>query len=224
MAVRVSEIYFAQFCENLGFSTVKIPRTHRRTADFVVTTSTTRIIAEVKELSGGPSAVASLEEFAFNRRISLSSTPGKIAANFIKDASIQVAASAVNQPTLIVLYSNISRENLPAIIPDEHVGADDIDAAFYGKLTVFVQTGRKSVNASCYNVPENGESLASKHRHISAVAVLSSYTNKNMSIYHNLYAKAPLEPGTFSGKGICHYFKAPSQGMLQRGWRREPHH
>ncbi len=221
MTQRVSEIHFAQLCQDLGFSLAKIPRTNRRTADFVITTGTTRIIAEIKEISGGTSAIAALEEIALNRSISLSSKPGKQAANFIKDASGQIASSARNEPTLVVLYSNISRPNLPAIMYDEHVGSDDIDAAMYGALTVFVQPGRTSFNGPCYNIPINGESLASRHRHISAIAVLSSYTNKNLAIYHNLYARVPLECTAFHGHGISHYFKAPSEGKLIRGWRKE---
>ncbi len=218
MTDRISEKHFADFCRGLGFVINKIKRTNQPTADFEVRTPEISLIAEVKELTGGANAVALLEKFAEERSISLSSKPGRLAETQIKNASIQVASSAHSQPAIVVLYSNISREKLPAIMPDEHVSHEDIDAAMYGDLTVYVSLGRQSNGGPCYNIPKNGESLASRHRHISAIAVLSSFTNKHLNIYHNRYAKSPLRITSFRGPGVRHYFKDEKGEKQLAGW------
>ena len=218
MTDRISEKHFADFCRGLGFVVKKIQRTHQPTADFEVRTPEITVIAEVKELTGGANALALLEKFAEERSISVSSKPGRLATSQIKNASIQVASSAHNQPAIVVLYSNISRENLPAIMPDEHVSHEDIDAAMYGDLSVYVALGRHSIGGPCYNVPKSGESLAARHRHISAIAVLSGFTNKHLNIYHNRYAKLPLPMTSFCGSGIRHYFKEERGEKQLAGW------
>ena len=220
MSEPISEKHFASFCKGLGYFVEKIPCSNQRTADFRVITPTISIIAEVKELNGGDKAVAVLQKFAEERSISLSSVPGKLATNHIKNASGQISASGKDLPALVVLYSNISREGLPAIMPDEHVSPDDIDAAMYGPLTMFVKLGQHSTGGNCYNAPPNGQPLASAHRHIAAVAVLSSYTQKHLAVYHNLFAKTPLPPASFAGPGIQHYFKIPCEGHQLAGWQR----
>ncbi|MEN6375864.1 MAG: hypothetical protein ABFD75_13945 [Smithella sp.] len=108
MAKTASEIYFENFCADLGIRLTRIPETNSKTPDYEFTIDGQLIVVEVKEIISNKEeqeSVRVLNERGYGNVIS--STPGDRVRKKISESSPQIRAQAKGKyPSLLVLFDH----------------------------------------------------------------------------------------------------------------------
>jgi hypothetical protein len=224
MQSTISEDLFVNLCDSLGLVTAKIPESHTKTPDFVVTSALGEFYAEIKELRPNEEERRLLEQFRDTRWVTVAAKLGHRASGMIEEAKYQLRAFKHHGlPGLIVLYDNITLNDGTNLGPRGPLSPDHITAAMFGKWVVDFLFNKAT-----------GELVDRKHRcgpnenfnedmktYVSGVMVLSNYFGPlKAAIYHNPYATSPLPVTIFKGDN-CFNMRVPiERAKCPQSWVR----
>lgn len=185
-SITESEALFETFCQQHHVRYRRIKTSIKPTPDYDIFLKRRKIIVEVKQINPNDEEEKKIKEFTKSNGVTIKSTLGKRVRGKIIDAQRKFRVRMRNRyPSILVLYNNVKLY--------KHTAPMDIFAGMYGKL--------------CFTVWPNGPigdmelgpdrtMTNATNRSISAVGVLKKGCNgrPSLTLYHNVYARVPLDP------------------------------
>ncbi|MYA80735.1 MAG: hypothetical protein F4X39_09470 [Acidobacteriia bacterium] len=184
----VSELLFEDYCKRVGIHCERIQEEHGRTPDYELVIDGQTIIAEVKE-------------FTKNRD---DTDPGAGVRKKIQDSSPQIKArTAGRYPGMLVLYDN--GRIVPNFLPNH------IMTAMYGQMVLDIAIPR-DISIKPYIT---GARLGPKKKMtedtntsisaIGALVVTEPGLILKLHVYHNRFARVPIDPKLLARRGILQH-------------------
>lgn len=212
-----SELLWEQFCRDVGLPLVPIPTeapAARRTPDYELALRELRVVVEVKqinpnkkELKAEQARTTSGELPTFEDNI-----PGSRLRGKISQAARQLRARCKHeQPGLVVVYNNVSFHR---VFTSEH----NILAALYGQLAISLTIPRTGQIISEPRLTGNRSFVPNQNTVVSALAILSQQQPTELAIYHNNFAKVPIDPDLFRIARVQQYRHYPTEPGARPGW------
>jgi len=209
-----SETVFERVCQNAGYYIEKLALRDRErvpTADFIVSTSNFRLVAEVEELRPNEEDLRQIDSIRRGKMTPYGSTIGARPRQHIRRAARQLKSySAHGIPLLVVLYDNVRVGDIRVAYPTFYLQPHDIDAAMYGDRTAFISAATCAPTGPDRNGGRR-TCTANEKKYISAVAVISDHDDATVIFYHNQFADVPLTPPAFRGSNFFHLQKVPDE-------------
>lgn len=210
-----SEKIFEDFCitHKINYERISTSsKTGEQRPDYKVQAKTGRpIYIEIKQFDPNPLERAVLKAGKLTGRFDFPSSKigGRIRSAIHKAAPQLKALSGGNYPAIIVIYNNVpfrlSHTNPYAVLTAMR-GFDRIsmiipDKASKNLITGTVQTG------------SNKKFTAKDNTSVSSVAILFKNNSQDimLNIYHNRFAKVPLQPDELYGEYIFHFQMAEDE-------------
>lgn len=193
----LSENLFAEFCRRAQIRCERIPTEAGRTPDYDIFLGDLRVVTEVKEVAPTPRGPTGVYGF----------TIGKAIRHDLKKAGPQIKARAQDRaPGMVVLFEEQWQQ----------VGAAPIRHAMYGAHTVDLSVSADRSRSPSFVGQRLGGQRQTTERHntsISAVAHLDREGADGLTliVYHNRYARLPIEHERFARYGI-RQFELPEVG------------
>ena len=211
-----SEQLFEAFCEQIAVEWKRIPESNERRPDYEIYANGTRIIAEIKQIDPNE------EEKGLEQRqhkgdvIVFGATPGERLRRALRAANPQLKQLSCGKlPALLIVYNNS-----PCSL---HTDPYSVMTAMRG-LDVIPVSVPKDKSAS----PTFGDPLSGRERGmrpdanttVSAIAVLRAVSPEyyHLDIYHNQFAKTPLDGGLLRHPSIRHFSIPPDTSNSLSGW------
>ena len=216
----ISEELFERFCITNNIEYQKIPEESQkgdRTPDYQISSNKVDIIVEVKQFDPTKEEqklIKQLEERRWTDAQDIS--PGKRARAKIDSAMGQLKkGSQGRKPTMLVLYNNV-------FITKQHSEPYAIKTALYGFEAVDISVPNdNSLSPYISNKRFGSKRRVTENQNtsLSAVAVLINRGDKlYLQIFHNKFAKNPLDPKLMNCPTIKHYYlEEKTEGEFQ-GW------
>lgn len=211
-----SELLLEQFCQDVGLLLVPIPteaHAGRRTPDYELALGESRVVVEVKQIDPNKEEVkADRAHAASGEQLAFQNTPGSRLRGKISQAAKQLRTRCKHeQPGLVVVYNNVWFR--PVLTSDHNVLA-----AMYGRLAI-----RLSVPPTGPTISEprlgGDRSLDPKtNTVVSALGILSQQQPTELAIYHNEFARAPIDPALFQVARVRQYRRYHAQPGTLPGW------
>lgn len=210
-----SEIIFEQFCATHGITYERIPTKAERTPDYEITVGEQRIVAEIKQIDPNPNERIEMEQFAKNGWVvGGRGAPGDRMRNVIHDANGQLKQlSKEVLPSILIVYDNVPIAS--------HTAPYCILVAMYGLQQLNLQVPRdKTQTVRLVGVSFGGKRKMTikTNTSTSAVAVIHNRDNGEytLDIYHNVFARVPLDYAMFDGLPVRQYtLQDPGNGEFQ---------
>jgi len=214
----ISEELFEKFCKENKIEFQKIPEESEegnRTPDYCISSNQINIIVEVKQFDPTKEEkklIKQLKERHWTDAQNVS--PGKRTRSKIDSAMGQLKKkSQGTMPTILVLFNNV-------FITKQHCEPYAIKTALYGFETVDLAVpDDQSISPFITNkrFGSNRRVTHDQNTSLSAVAVLINSNNKlYLQIFHNMFAKKPLNPKLLNGPTINHYkLEKKTEGEFQ---------
>jgi hypothetical protein len=198
-----SEELFERFCAERKLSFHKIPESKTKSPDYYLEVGGKMIVAEVKQIDANKEesrVLAMPAEDWGQGEIYHWDIPGERIRNKITSAMPQFKNLSKGQyATLLVVYDNI---NVWPELIDEYA----IRVALYGIETALISSeaapeGGAKILARWYGMRK--KATAHHNTTLSAIAVISEAESSGlMNVYHNWYARIPLERELFLLSGV----------------------
>ena len=205
-----SETIFERICRNAGYQIVRPSLRDRErvpTADFVVSTSAFRLVAEVEELRPNKGDIRQIDSIRRGETTAYGCTIGARPRQHIRRAARQLKPySAEGISLLVVLYDNVRVGDIRIAYPMFYLQPHDIDAAMYGDRTAYISLATCAPTEADRNGGRR-TCTANEKKYISAGAVISDHDDATMIFYHNQFADVPLTPPAFRGRNFFHLQK-----------------
>jgi hypothetical protein len=180
-----------------------------KTADYEVLAHDLTFIAEVKELTPNEQDLQIIRELKERGYPSIAGG-GEIGSRVrvkIRQAAKQLRRySGRHVPMILVLYDNVATEDGRASFPDLWLEGFQIDAAMYGHLVAHVTLNPGGSQRPDKSGP-NRTLTESEKKYVSAIAVISSFDDKTVKIYHNRFAEVKLPTTVFDDAMSTHFEK-----------------
>lgn len=196
-SITESESLFENFCQMHQVRWRRIEVSTMRMPDYNIFVKRRKIIVEVKQINPNPEEEKKITEFRESGRVTIKSDLGKRVRGKIIDAQGKFRRSMGNRyPSILVLYNNVELY--------KHTDPMDILAGMYGKLHFTVAP---NMPIRDMELGPNRTMTDITHTSISAIGVLQKGKKGNpaLTLYHNVYAKVPLNPDLLSGLDIKQY-------------------
>jgi hypothetical protein len=204
-----SELLFEKFCQIHKIQCRPIQPSGaegRKAPDYTIVINRRKIVVEVKQLDPNLTESMKIGEFDRLGTVSIKSGLGQRVREKIKDTQGKFRIKAKNtEPSILVLYNNVKLY--------KHTEPNDILAGMFGQLVFQVVPGMPIGNME---LGPNRTMTPTTNTSISAIGVLKedSVGNPTLVVYHNPYAKVPLEPSRFAKYQIKQYsVKNPNDGF-----------
>ena len=200
---------FEKFCRQNGIKLSHIQRDETKTPDYEMITGDQIIIAEVKDIERNPAERKSDEENDKEWGVGKvrdrgSDTGGKVGdrvRNKIKKASRQIAGRTSGEyPGLLVLYEYDEHGFRPS-----HIDSFHIRAAMYGFDNVEIAVPNDPSNSPYATGIESGGSQRMTGRQNTSISAVAVLYDGRLLVYHNDFARVPLDPKTLQGDRIRHF-------------------
>lgn len=200
-----SEALFEQFCDDNGISWKRIDSEDSKTPDYEASFGNHCVIIEIKQLDPNKEELRVRERGRESGRASYWPAADRRVRNKIGSARKQLKAYSDGMlPTMLVLYDNV---------PFNALDSCDIITAMYGDEVARFAVPEYSVEPTVLvNIGVGGgrKLTPSTNTTISAVAWLHQrYGVLNLVIYHNIYAKNPIDPDWLRRDTVRHYCLTP---------------
>jgi len=209
----ISEILFEQFCKNNSIPYTRIEQEKYKTPDYDVYFGEHLVIAEVKQIDPNDNDEELREQAQSRGIIAGWEESGRRVRNKIDSSKKQLKLRSQSQyPAILVLYDNV---------PIKSIDADDIKTAMYGHETVrlALPDDPENVSVEIEKVGFGSERkfTPSHNTTFSAIALLYKFGGAlRLSIFHNIYAKHPIDPSWLRHDMVRHFTLAPLvQGIFQ---------
>ena len=184
----VSELLFEDYCKRVGIHCARIQEEHGKTPDYKLVIDDRTIIAEVKE-------------FTQNKD---DTEPGARVRKKIQDSSPQIKARTAGcHPGLLVLYDN--GRIVPNFLPNH------IMTAMYGQMVLDINVPRdisKKPYISDARLGPKKKMTKDDNTSISAIGALvvpGPDLILKLHVYHNRFAKVPIDPKLLARRGILQH-------------------
>jgi len=206
----ISELLFEQFCKDNAIPISRIEREQHKTPDYDVYFGEHHIIAEVKQNDPNEKDEELREQVRSRGTATCWEESGRRVRIKIDSAKKQLKLSQC--PTILVLYDNV---------PIGSVDADDIKTAMYGHETIRIalleDTEDMPVDIEYVGFGAGRKFTRSHNTTFSAIALLYNFgVSLHLSIFHNIYAKHPIDPLWLRRDMVRHFTIAPQlQGTFQ---------
>jgi len=200
----LSEELFAEFCRRAQIRCERIPTEAGRTPDYDIFLGELRVVTEVKEVEPPPRGPTGVYGF----------TIGKAIRHDLKKAGPQIKARAQDRvPGMVVLFEKQWQQ----------VGAAPIRHAMYGAHTVdlLVPADRsRSPSFLGHRLGGQRQTTEEHNTSISAVAHLDreGLDGLTLTVYHNRYARLPIEHERFARNGIRQFELPEVEGYGIPDW------
>ncbi|MGV8932127.1 MAG: hypothetical protein ACOH1R_08505 [Luteimonas sp.] len=200
----LSEELFAEFCRRAQIRCERIPTEAGRTPDYDIFLGDLLVVAEVKEVDPPPRGPTGVYSF----------TIGKAIRHDLKKAGRQIKARAQDAaPGMVVLFEEQWQQ----------VGAAQIRHAMYGAHTVDLHVPTDRSEAPRFIGHRLGGQRQTTEEHntsISAVAHLDreGVDGLTLTVYHNRYARLPIERERFARYGIRQFELPEVEGYGIPDW------
>lgn len=203
-----SEVIFEGLCDSLGIKWKRVTEGPEQTPDYDIFLPRRKVVVEVKEIVPNKEELAAEQELKNTGFASSSTTPGKRVRDKISEANRQIKKRANGKfPGLLVLYDRgfVARHLDPYCIRVAMCGFETIQIAVPNDPRIRPYAVEKKHGGRRKMTPNDNTS-------ISAIAVVfhTGPHDTHISIYHNDYAKVPLDPKLFSRYGV-------KQHIIERG-------
>lgn len=209
-----SEKVFERICRSVGYGLERPPLRDRegiRSADFIVTGLSFRVVAEIEELRPNRDDFRQIKSVEDGEPIGGGCTIGARPRKHIRAAARQLKPYAHQEiPLLVVLYDNVRVGNIRVAYPMFYLQQSDIDAAMYGDRVAYLPLHPNAVRRPDRNGGKR-TCTAEERNYISAVAVISDWDDETVIFYHNRFATFPLGPPMFRGKNFYHLQKVAEE-------------
>lgn len=188
-----SEKMFEAFCSLNQISFEKIETSTQQRPDYRIFLSGNEVIVEVKQFEPNEEEEEIIRRKAAGENIPFGVIPGKRIRGEIRSANRQLkTVTQEDKPTLLVVFDNVT----PLCL---HTNEYSVMTAMKGLDTILVYVPKKLQDPPVFGETISGKEKAMRsdaNTTISAVAVLHPYDDDNigLSIYHNCFARAPIDP------------------------------
>jgi hypothetical protein len=204
MGKTVSEKLFEQFCVTHGIACQRIPETDGPTPDYELKCGPERVVVEVKEITLNREERES-ERLAAERGYgnAVSHTPGGRLRRKINDCSEQIRARTLGKrPSILVVFDRGRAAG--------HVDPYSVRVAMYGLEQVHLAVppaGMGSPHAIGMGYGPKRKMTPDHNTSISAIGalVMAGPQDVRLLVYHNKFARVPLDPTLLGRHGIEQY-------------------
>lgn len=206
-----SEKLFERFCEENSIRHRRILETSVKTPDYEFFPGGTRVVVEVKQVEPND------EDRKFDAAMDAGQhpvggyTPGQRTRKVIESAGPQLKASAGDSPGLIVAFNMVDR------MRGIYLGQHDVLTGMYGFETVNISVPKDTAKKPrLESVTFGGKRKVTPVHNttLSAFAVIYDVEPAALIVYHNRFAKNPLNPNLLRLPTVRHY-KPADQGDLE---------
>ena len=218
-----SEIWFELFCKKVGWKCHRISEGKNKVPDYKVFLDDKIIIIEVKEFSQNKNEKEDqklLDERGYGKGVS--GIPGDRARKKISDSSAQIKAGIQGiYPSILVLCDIEHGCGQVA----GHTDSYNIRVGMYGLEQIHFSVSRDS-NVTPYitgiSYGPKKKMTSNQNKTISAIGVLSTPTKNNirLDIYHNFYAKHPLDPVLIAKYGVRQFRVFEERSKITGRWQK----
>ena len=210
----ISEIEFERFCEDREIRFKKIKEQDKKTPDYEIYLNDQIIIAEVKQTDPNYIDKEVLKTLRKKKVASYWEESGRRVRLKIDSAKKQLKEySKGKYPTILIVFDNVSIKPLDAI---------DFMTAMYGAESAKIDRNLNGI-IEIVDVGFGGKKkfTSNTNTSISAIGWLYYYPKEvlNLSVYHNVYAKNPLDPNLMKCKNIKHYTVDPKNRGRFQHWK-----
>jgi hypothetical protein len=211
-----SELHLEQFCRDVGLLLVPIPTeacAARRTPDYELALGEPRVVVEVKQIDPNKEEVrAERARTASGEQLAFQSTPGSRLRGKISQAARQLRTRCKHeQPGLVVVYNNVY---FRPVLTSEH----NVLAAMYGRLAIRLSISRTGPIISEPRLGGNRSFDRNTNTVVSALGILSQQQPTELAIYHNDFARAPINPDLFRIPRVRQYHRYRAEPGARPGW------
>jgi hypothetical protein len=214
-----SELLLEQFCQDVGLLLLLIPtetRAARRTPDYELALRELRVVVEVKQIDPNRAEVkAKQAHTASGELLALAfedNIPGSRLRGKISKAAKQLHTRCEHeQPGLVVVYNNV---RFRPVLTSEH----NILAALYGRLAISLTIPRTGPIISEPRLTGNRSFVHNQNTVVSALGILSQQQPTELAIYHNNFARVPIDPDLFRIARVQQYRHYPAEPGARPGW------
>ena len=209
-----SELLWEQFCRNVGLPLVPIPTEARaagRTPDYELALGELRVFVEVKQIDPNREEVKAKQVHTASDEM-LDNVPGSRLRGKISEAAKQLRTRCKHeQPGLVVVYNNVYFRR---VLTSEH----NVLAALYGRLAICLTIPRAGSIISEPRLRGNRSFVPNQNTVVSALGILSQQQPTELAIYHNNFARVPIDPDLFRIARVQQYRHYPAKPGACPGW------
>jgi hypothetical protein len=216
-----SERWFAQFCATSGIPFERIPEEDTKTPDYQLTINDQKIVIEVKEIVRNDAEQRSdrlLAERGYGE--GLGNTPGDRVRKKINDSSAQIKARSQGSHSSILVLCDIA---FGCGQVAGHLDEYNVRAGMYGLEQIHIAVPRDHTRPPYAANRSFGPKRKMTEKHntsFSAIGVLSTPRPDDirLHVYHNRYARLPLNPLLLSYFGVPQYQLEPEVEGAVANW------
>lgn len=213
----LSECLVERLCEERGIALGRIPEADSKTPDYEMFPGDSPIIVEVKEIERNAEEIESdrvMAERGWGNVIG--HTPGDRIRAKIAAASLQIKARTQGKyPSLLVVFD--ARGEVP------NLESYSIRVAMYGLEQVHIAVppiGQGSPYATGMSYGPKRKMTPDHNTSISALGAMVKLDRETivLLVYHNAYARVPLDPARLSAFGIRQFRLGNAEPGRTAGW------
>lgn len=200
----LSEELFAEFCRRAQIRCERIATGAGRTPDYDIFLGDLRVVTEVKEVEPQPRGPTGVYSF----------TIGKAIRHDLKKAGPQIKARAQDRvPGMVVLFEKQWQQ----------VGAAPIRHAMYGAHTVDLSVPADRSRSPSFLGHRLGGQRKMTEKDNTSISVVAHLDREGrdgitLTIYHNRYARLPIEQERFTRYGIRQFYLPEAEGYGIPDW------
>ncbi len=138
--------------------------------------------------------------------------PGSRLRGKVSEAARQLRTRCkLDQPGLVVVYNNVCFHR---VFTSEH----NVLAALYGQLAICLTIPRTGPIISEPHLRGNRSFVPDQNTVVSALGILSQQQPTELAVYHNNFARAPIDPDLFRIVRVQQYRHYPAKPGVRPGW------
>lgn len=200
-----SESLFERFCKMSGIHYERIVPDGQKIHDYDIIVGEQKIVVEIKQMDPNPEESQKINELNTLGSTAIKTELGKRVRGKITDSQGKFKKRTQNRyPSILVLYDNVKYH--------KHTEPFDILAGMYGQLEFpikYLDSSSEEVQAQIGNMKlgSKRKMTMSTNTSISAIGVLKKDKggNPNLIIFHNRYARVPLDHNLFAKISLKQY-------------------
>jgi hypothetical protein len=205
--------------QNVGLSVSRIATGAERTPDYRLSVAGQEVIAEIKQLDPNDAEKADIVRFNEGKSGGYSALPGERIRRELSKANKQLAPLAKGHcPAIAVIYNNVFLRS--------HTNPYHVRVAMYGVEQVLFAVPNDPRQRAHFVGVKFGPKRKMTPDHnttISAVGVLvlnppGDPQSPQLIIYHNIYAKVPLDPELLRRYGLPQFTLPSGPSSMSREW------
>jgi hypothetical protein len=211
-----SEQLFEVLYEQIAVKWVRIPEANERRPDYKIYTNGTRIITEIKQSDPNEEEKGLEKRQRKGEVVIFGATPGERIRRALRAANPQLKQLSCGElPALLVIYNNS-----PCSL---HTDPYSVMTAMRGIDMIPVSVPKDKSLSPTFGDPLSGQERGMRpdaNTTVGAIAVLRAVSPEHchLDIYHNQFAKTPLDRDLLRHPSIRHFGIPPDTSNSLSGW------